>query len=79
SPRIFRTAPVDVNRKMLEDAFRDEISPIPPGSTMWLNTAPHVKLYYYIVPLAANAFVLGVVIGGLIVGWRLFGIFGVTF
>ncbi|MCX7804551.1 MAG: hypothetical protein N3A38_05100 [Planctomycetota bacterium] len=39
----------DANRKLLEDAFQNEIAGILPGETVFLNAAPHVKLRYYML------------------------------
>lgn len=62
---------VDINRKLLEDAFAAEISAVPSGATEWENAAPHIKLYYYVVPLAFYSFILGLFVGGAVMGVRL--------
>ncbi len=53
----------DANRKILEDAFRDYISGILPGETIFLNAAPHVKLRYYMLAPSAWSFFIGALAG----------------
>jgi hypothetical protein len=54
---------VDANRKLLEDAFPDEISGVLPGGTVFMNAAPHVKLRYYLLAPTAGAFFFGALTG----------------
>lgn len=61
---------VDANRKLLEDAFQEQISGVPPGGTVFMNAAPHVKLRYHLLRPTVLAFVLGVLAGGAVLGLR---------
>ncbi len=73
TPTSRRATLVDINRMILEDALGELVTPVPSGETVWMNLAPHKKLYYYVVPLGRAAFLLGVLVGLGMLFWRLRG------